>query len=122
MEVKYINGVIIFFTFITLFLQHFTHSSTLVVDGVSQWKNPSVQIGDSISKFQDLQEPHFCNLYFLFFCRISPISPFCLYRFLVLTTKSHFSQTKSFFFLWDESKFHFSFVYNFIFLQMFASL
>ncbi|XP_023742481.1 uncharacterized protein LOC111890614 [Lactuca sativa] len=48
MEVKYINGVIIFFTFITLFLQHFTHSSTLVVDGVSQWKNPSVQIGDSI--------------------------------------------------------------------------
>lgn len=36
------------FTFITLFLQQFTHSATLVVDGVSEWKNPTVQVGDSI--------------------------------------------------------------------------
>lgn len=48
MEVKYINGAVFFFTFITLFLQQFTDSATLVVDGVSQWKNPTVQIGDSI--------------------------------------------------------------------------
>ncbi|KAL4565893.1 hypothetical protein LXL04_029999 [Taraxacum kok-saghyz] len=48
MEVKYFNGVTIFFTFITLCLQQFTDSATLVVDGVSEWKNPTVQIGDSI--------------------------------------------------------------------------
>ncbi|KAI3689355.1 hypothetical protein L2E82_47310 [Cichorium intybus] len=48
MEGKYINGVMFFFTFITLFLQQFTDSATLMVDGVSQWKNPTVQIGDSI--------------------------------------------------------------------------
>ncbi|KAI3672553.1 hypothetical protein L6452_38644 [Arctium lappa] len=41
------RGVMIF-TFITLFLQQFTHSATLVVDGVSEWKNPTVQVGDSI--------------------------------------------------------------------------
>ncbi|KAL8243235.1 hypothetical protein R6Q59_009493 [Mikania micrantha] len=45
MEVK---NVMMIFTFITLFLQKFAHSATLVVDGVSEWKNPTVQIGDSI--------------------------------------------------------------------------
>ncbi|KAK1406819.1 hypothetical protein QVD17_38427 [Tagetes erecta] len=39
---------VIIFTFMTLFLQQFAHSTTLVVDGVSQWKNPTVQVGDSI--------------------------------------------------------------------------
>ncbi|XP_071696341.1 uncharacterized protein [Rutidosis leptorrhynchoides] len=33
---------------ITMFLQHFVHSATLVVDGVSEWKNPIVQVGDSV--------------------------------------------------------------------------
>ncbi|KAI3686056.1 hypothetical protein L1987_79726 [Smallanthus sonchifolius] len=44
---KYIKSVMIF-TFISLFLQQFAHSATLVVDGVSEWKNPTVQVGDSI--------------------------------------------------------------------------
>ncbi|KAK9080779.1 hypothetical protein SSX86_000537 [Deinandra increscens subsp. villosa] len=44
MEVK----SVLFFTLITLFLQQFAHSATLVVDGVSEWKNPTVQVGDSI--------------------------------------------------------------------------
>lgn len=47
MEVKYCRSVIIF-TCITLFLQQFASATTLVVDGVSEWKNPSVQVGDSI--------------------------------------------------------------------------
>ncbi|KAJ9567842.1 hypothetical protein OSB04_003808 [Centaurea solstitialis] len=47
------------FTFTTLLLQQFTHSATLVVDGVSQWKNPTVQVGDSII----FRHKHSYNLY-----------------------------------------------------------
>ncbi|KAI7743921.1 hypothetical protein M8C21_002243 [Ambrosia artemisiifolia] len=39
---------VMIFIFITMFLQQFAHSATLVVDGVSEWKNPTVQVGDSI--------------------------------------------------------------------------
>ncbi|KVH99607.1 hypothetical protein Ccrd_022158 [Cynara cardunculus var. scolymus] len=49
MEMQFSRSVMIF-TFITLFLQQFTDSATLVVDGVSEWKNPTVQVGDSISR------------------------------------------------------------------------
>ncbi|KAM0018444.1 putative cupredoxin [Helianthus debilis subsp. tardiflorus] len=39
---------VMIFIFVILFLQQFAHSATLVVDGVSEWKNPTVQVGDSI--------------------------------------------------------------------------
>ncbi|XP_076946149.1 uncharacterized protein LOC143617497 [Bidens hawaiensis] len=40
--------MIIIFTFITMVLQQFAHSATVVVDGVTEWKNPTVQVGDSV--------------------------------------------------------------------------
>ncbi|XP_024977126.1 uncharacterized protein LOC112514756 [Cynara cardunculus var. scolymus] len=58
MEMQFSRSVMIF-TFITLFLQQFTDSATLVVDGVSEWKNPTVQVGDSII----FRHKHSYNLY-----------------------------------------------------------
>ncbi|XP_022992896.1 uclacyanin-3 [Cucurbita maxima] len=40
--------VVVFFCFQALLIQLCCSSATIVVDGVSQWKNPSVHIGDSI--------------------------------------------------------------------------
>nr|XP_043607345.1 classical arabinogalactan protein 9 [Erigeron canadensis] len=51
MEMKYnINMCVkmVMFIFMTLCLQQFGDSATLVVDGVSEWNNPTVQVGDSI--------------------------------------------------------------------------
>lgn len=39
----------LFFTYVNL-LFLFTEAATVVVDGVSEWKDPTVQIGDSVSK------------------------------------------------------------------------
>ncbi|KAK2996579.1 hypothetical protein RJ639_042240, partial [Escallonia herrerae] len=41
-----VSSVLVFFLFSLLF-QH-GHCSTVVVDGVSEWKNPTVQTGDSV--------------------------------------------------------------------------
>ncbi|PWA65973.1 cupredoxin superfamily protein [Artemisia annua] len=41
-------NVMMIFIFMALFMVQFAHSATLVVDGVSEWKNPIVQVGDSI--------------------------------------------------------------------------
>nr|GEW10682.1 early nodulin-20 [Tanacetum cinerariifolium] len=41
-------NVMMLFIFMALFMVQFAHSATLVVDGVSEWKNPIVQVGDSI--------------------------------------------------------------------------
>ncbi|KAL9172995.1 hypothetical protein ABFS82_03G085600 [Erythranthe guttata] len=38
----------IFFSLVTLQLLQFCHSATMVVDGVSVWNHPKVQIGDSV--------------------------------------------------------------------------
>lgn len=51
MELKY-NICVITSILVALFLHQFGESTTLVVDGVSEWKNPTVQVGDSISKFK----------------------------------------------------------------------
>uniref|UniRef100_A0A5B6YHK9 Putative Cupredoxin superfamily protein isoform 1 n=1 Tax=Davidia involucrata TaxID=16924 RepID=A0A5B6YHK9_DAVIN len=43
-----ISSMIVFlFSFLTLLFQ-LSHSTTVVVDGVSEWRNPTVHVGDSI--------------------------------------------------------------------------
>ncbi len=42
--------IIIFLSLLPLLLQP-SHSATILVDGVSEWKNPTVHIGDSIGKY-----------------------------------------------------------------------
>ncbi|KAL3641112.1 hypothetical protein CASFOL_016080 [Castilleja foliolosa] len=44
-----LNSMLIsFFLLVTFLLFQLSHSATIVVDGVSEWKNPQVQIGDSV--------------------------------------------------------------------------
>ena len=41
---------IFFFTLLPL-LFHYSRCTTVIVDGSSEWKNPTVHIGDSISEY-----------------------------------------------------------------------
>lgn len=43
--------LIFLFSVVALLLFQFSESATVVVDGVSEWKNPQLQVGDSVSKF-----------------------------------------------------------------------
>lgn len=52
-------SMFIFLCLLSSLFQH-SHSTTILVDGVSEWKNPTVHVGDSISKLTAIQE-------FLFF-------------------------------------------------------
>ncbi|BFG40782.1 hypothetical protein CerSpe_270560 [Prunus speciosa] len=40
-------SMLIFLCFLSFLFQH-SHSTTILVDGVSEWKNPTVHVGDSI--------------------------------------------------------------------------
>ncbi|KAI3464669.1 hypothetical protein Pfo_021332 [Paulownia fortunei] len=40
--------LILLFSLLTLLLFQFSETATVVVDGVSEWRNPQVQIGDSV--------------------------------------------------------------------------
>lgn len=57
-------SMFIFLCLLSSLFQH-SHSTTILVDGVSEWKNPTVHVGDSISKFPKLN----CNprIFFFFF-------------------------------------------------------
>ncbi|PIN23156.1 hypothetical protein CDL12_04120 [Handroanthus impetiginosus] len=55
----FFSMLILIFSLVTLLLFQFCLSATIVVDGVSEWKNPQVQVGDSVI----FQHKYHYNLY-----------------------------------------------------------
>lgn len=60
------SPILSFFFFSTLtFLFLSSHSSTILVDGTSEWKNPTVYIGDSIGKYSKTQNGNVIGIFMI---------------------------------------------------------
>lgn len=78
---------------VTLQLFQSCESTTVVVDGVSQWNNPHLQIGDSVSKFSFR---FFFFFYLDFEFRLTNLNLLCVisqFSSTKISTVSTFSET-----------------------------